>query len=209
MKKFLCAVIALVLVMSLCSVVNAARKKSIDEMSDEEIEAELQRRKDEDVKLQIQAEHERKQRGEKVDDINEEKTAQSEGRTYRYGLDKWRKGAKYQLTNWSFSPDKVTAELIDRKGKVVRTLHPVKLSDGGFQLQSGGIPQGTQLIVPEGCLFCGNAAYVGKSPKSGTADFEEGESVYYFAKDPKYGFTIFPYYKPVGSQSQVMPEYEE
>ncbi len=184
MKKFLCAVIVIVLVMSLCSVVNAASK-------------------DENAKLQVQVDHENKQNGGYAN------TPQQNGRKWQYGLDKWRKGAKYQITNWSFSPDKVTAELIDRKGNFVKTLEPVKLADGGFQLPSGGIPQGTQLIVPEGCLFCGNEAYVGKSQKSGTADFEGGEHVYYFSTDPKYGFTIYPYHKPLSSQSYTMPDYEE
>ena len=91
----------------------------------------------------------------------------------------------------------------------MKTYTPRKLSDGGFQLpeHSGGVPAGTQLFVPEECLFCGNSEYVGISQKSRKAVFSAGEFVYYKKADPAFGFTIFPYHSYPYPDSYPTEEY--
>ena len=62
-------------------------------------------------------------------------------RRWQTGLQEWYSDeAKYQLTNWTFSKDKVTVELIDRRGKVIEkyTIRPYDPGhpEHGFQFCS-------------------------------------------------------------------------
>ena len=216
MKKFLCAVIVIVLVMSLCSTGYSARKKSIDEMSIDEIESELQRRKnskkDNDVRLQVEVDHENQQDDEEIldeddEDYDDEEIAEEDTQTrtrkWSRGLQEWRKGAKYQLTNWKITREKVTVELW-KKGKN-KPQETYTMTPYEFLGENKNIPdfvfgyeieKGTQITVPEGCEIHCNPAEVDlkvKHLKRGNGvGFSAGRTIYF--KTDSSRFTIFPYH---------------
>ena len=117
-------------------------------------------------------------------------------RRWQTGLQEWYSDeAKYQLTNWTFSKDKVTVELIDRRGKVIEkyTIRPYDPGhhEHGFQFGKR-VKARTQIVVPEGCQVHGNPAHVNSS--SNPAIFNEEETMYFESTDDGPGFTIFPYH---------------
>ena len=125
-----------------------------------------------------------------------------EGRQWQYWSDvkgMWREDANYQFTNWTFSPNKTTVELVNKSGRKIDgpiTLTSVK--DRGFVFNRG-VEQGTQLVVPEGCeLHCDPSKVdtKGKRPadkRGAGVAFYPGETVYY-KQTTSPGFTIFPYH---------------
>lgn len=138
------------------------------------------------------------------DDHDHDSKHVHKGRQWQYWndvKDMWHDKAKRQFTNWYFSPEKTTVELVNKSDKKVEgpfSLSPVK--DRGFVF-SMGIEQGTQLVVPEGCeLHCDPSKVDTKGKKPQGADkrgngiaFYPGEIVY-FKQTVSPGFTIFPYH---------------
>ena len=222
MKKFLCAVIVIVLLMSLCTVVSAARKKSSDEMTADEIDAEIQRlqelkrsrsKKDKDVRLQVEVDHENKQRDDKIDNEDDEEDydesedyedeTSSGNRKWSRGIQEWRKGAKYQLTNWKFTKEQVTVELWKKGGK--KAIETYTMRPYEYLGEDKNIPdfvfgydinEGTQITVPEGCEIHCNPAEVDLNVKhlkrGGGVGFSAGRTIYF--KTDSSRFTIFPYH---------------
>ena len=109
--------------------------------------------------------------------------------------DTWHdKKAVYQFTNWTFTPDEVTVQLVDRKGKAVRTYTIYPLEDGnpdaGYELGEP-VKAGTQIVVPDGCIVQGDFRHVNRNEDP--AVFGTGEVMYFNSDDRGAGFIIFPY----------------
>ena len=109
--------------------------------------------------------------------------------------DTWHdKKAAYQFTNWTFTPDEVTVQLVDRKGKAVRTYTIYPLEDGnpdaGYELGEP-VKAGTQIVVPDGCTVQGDFRHVNRNEDP--AVFGTGEVMYFKSDDRGAGFIIFPY----------------
>ena len=111
--------------------------------------------------------------------------------------DIWHSQATHQLTNWTFSHDSMTFQLVDRDGKVAANylIKPSQYEDDkifGFS----GIASGTQIVVPEGYKLYVDPFVVdmsGRKPEEyGIAIFNAGEVVYYKKTAATHGFTIEP-----------------
>ena len=104
------------------------------------------------------------------------------------------KKATHQFTNWTFTPDEITVQLVDRKGKVVRSYTIYPLEDGnpdaGYELGEP-VKAGTQIVVPDGCIVQGDFRHVNRNEDP--AVFGTGEVMYFKSDDRGSGFTIFPY----------------
>ena len=109
--------------------------------------------------------------------------------------DTWHdKKVTHQFTNWTFTPDEVTVQLVDRKGKAVKSYTIYPLEDGnpdaGYELGEP-VKAGTQIVVPDGCIVQGDFRHVNRNEDP--AVFGTGEVMYFKSDDRGSGFTIFPY----------------
>ena len=72
----------------------------------------------------------------------------------------------YQFTNWIFTPDEVTVQLVDRNGRAVKnyTIYPLEDGnpDAGYELGEP-VKAGTQIVVPDGCIVQGDFRHVNRN----------------------------------------------